>query len=256
MKDGIDSFAGGAISVGGPFAKVTIHSSSLTGHQAGQGGAIFVTLRARIDVSDSTFSSNNADRGAALFVEGGGKVQIRRTHFGRNAVAGSSASGGAIAAYGATVEIDSSTFNDNSAEGTGGGAIFISDDPATSTTTSGSLVITDTEFSNNTASGANGGAIAADGGARVALTAARFKANTAQYSGGAVFFGFETAGLLKVSAFNGSTTGMNHQDDVSRIAESRNVSFACPEGFSGPMVLMSELELLHPLVPQHRTRRT
>ena len=44
MKDGIDSFAGGAISVGGPFAKVTIHSSSLTGHQAGQGGAIFVIL--------------------------------------------------------------------------------------------------------------------------------------------------------------------------------------------------------------------
>jgi len=142
FNSNVATVSGGAIYANGP---ITVSGSSFTDNQATtSGGAIYNTGTATI--TDTSFSGNSATNGSggAIYNETGYSLSLTDTDFSNNTA---SDSGGAIYNNGTTT-INNGTLSNNSA--VFGGGIYNS---AGSTLNS-----TNTNFSNNTATG-NGGAI-------------------------------------------------------------------------------------------------
>lgn len=117
--------------------------------------------------------------------------------------------------------IADTTFTDNTAGGTGGGAAFSDSNNAALTNTtlasnaaasgggvwfeySDNVTLTNTTIANNTATGGGGGAVF-DGSAGVTLTGMAFTSNTAEGLGGGVWFDGSTGVTLTDTAFTNNT---------------------------------------------------
>jgi predicted outer membrane repeat protein len=185
---------GGAISSWGT---VTITNSVIRNNHAGSyGGGIMNYAESALTFVNSTLSNNNA-------TFGGGGIYNYCCDLGTLTITGSTISGNG-AAFGAgilntkwTMNIDASTFRDNSAS-TDGGGIYDQN--------GGSVNIANSTFSNNNATRYGGGIFDYDG--PVALVNSTFSGNNAS-SGGAIyrqFIGMSTV-ALKNTIIAGNPSG-------------------------------------------------
>ncbi|WP_051158475.1 DUF4347 domain-containing protein [Nodosilinea nodulosa] len=162
---------GGAINASN-FSKITLVDSLLKNNKAGRGGALQVGSGAQVTILNSVFDHNdgsltkNGKSGGAISTNsaggagGSGFLTIENSRFTNNR----GFNGGAIYNISTPMTVKNSVFNNNTAIGNGGGAIF-SDGagPGGPGTTSGGTVrIQDSWFEGNKAKG-GGGAIYAWG---------------------------------------------------------------------------------------------
>jgi predicted outer membrane repeat protein len=254
---------GGAIHA--EIADVKISTSTFESNTAhSYGGAIYIT-NGTLVIHDSTLNTNNAhvNYGGAIYIRDG-NLDIHDSTFDANTAR---IGGGAIAAYNTTVHIFTSAFESNSAYyDSGGGAIYAG--------TSANVEIHDTIFTSNTATYRNqekdGGAIFASS-ADVKIYTSTFEGNTASGLGGAIFvdgslaafnctFYGNTAsagGAVYVNngthatftgcIFNGNDGTKGH-NDITRMDDTSNVTFACANGTVGTPVTMKagESEIANP----------
>lgn len=178
---------GGAISASpqlGPSAvvleNVTIRDSSSTGGSGNLfGGAIAIYgASSRLEVSGSTFTGNLTGlRGGAIY-----------TTAGTNIIEGS------------TFEGNTAPDTSRGANGMGGGAVYLS--------SSGEMIIRDSHFTANAASGnstsGRGGAVFADG--NTTIVNSTFTRNTATAPGGAIAIGSASRARIYTSAIRGNVT--------------------------------------------------
>lgn len=164
----------------------------------GDGGAFINT--GTLEIVDSTISNSVAadGSGGAISNAGGGEADgvlliSGSTITGNMADAGG---GGLITALG-TVDITDSVFSDNTALSSGGGIY-----------TFGAITISGTTFSAN--SGTSGGGVFHDGGGTVAISNSTFIENEATFSGN-----FGGGGLY---AFNGGTVDLDDTDFIDNIS--------------------------------------
>ena len=177
------------------FSGVTISGGSETSGIGG-GGIISGSLNNSLTISNSVISGNSAT-GAGTFGGGGichtgGDLPITGTTFSGNST---SASGGGVS-YSAgdplgspgstgTLSVSGSTFTSNTANSAsaGGGALDLYD----FNTSSGSYSVNTSSFSNNSAPNRSGGAIIVESGGPLTVTTSSFAWNSAGNSGGAIF---------------------------------------------------------------------
>ena len=157
------------VTFGSLHADHSTFSNNISDGSAANGGAIYALLRASdvVEISNSTFTGNQSKgtlnaadgRGGALYVKnfiGGGAVSITDSTFSQNSVDSNSYTGLGGAIYtigtGGTLSVSGSTFTGNTALGGRGGAIF----------TSWDTTVTNSTFTSNSTgpAGAGGGAIA------------------------------------------------------------------------------------------------
>ena len=146
---------------------------------SGSGGGLAADGGGTVNVVDCTFSQNTASsHGGALGVKG--NVQVVDCTFEGN-VAG--ANGGAIDSLDATISIQGSTFDDNTANSGdtlqgGGGAISVG---------AGTVEIVNSTFYGNAAPSANGGAINSNFAAAFTVEDSTVDGNTSGDRGGGIY---------------------------------------------------------------------
>lgn len=203
---------GGAISVEGSNAKLTLRSLTVSGNKsAGNGGGIYVN-GASLDMLDVSVSGNTAVNGGGIAIIGGtGRFYLCQGITGNTATLG----GGIYVDTTSTVEIGyTSTINSNVASQAGGGVY----------NKSGKVTISTLEFKDNTASNSGGaiytndfvalsgkveGSNAQNGGAVYVTPNGRLESNgaaiencTATKDGGAVYVeNYTENGLKGVATF-------------------------------------------------------
>eukprot|EP00935_MAST-01C_sp_MAST-1C-sp1_P002280 g2280.t1 len=165
----------------------------------GLGGAIYIN-GGTLTIQMCTFQGNTADSvGGAILIADGGTLTIQMCTFQGN----KATYGGAIYIYQGSLTITDTTFTSNSANEKGG-AIYIQD---------GSLIIRDSSFVSN-------------------------QANGPEYGGGAIYFETRSSGLLHGCTFK--------NNDIARRSDSEVVTFECPDGQSGSAVNMAQNKLPDP----------
>lgn len=159
----------------------------------GFGGAALLILFEDTDITNSTFTGSNARNGSVLLAGGGTTFNVRGSDFSNNGngtVATINRGAGLwVELYGGNqpdaLLVDSCTFNNNVITGddfiSGGAAIYMTGD----TTTSPSVRIANSSFTNNAANDADG-AILVLNGMDVEIVNSDFFANTSTGSGGAI----------------------------------------------------------------------
>jgi predicted outer membrane repeat protein len=183
--------AGGINNFGG---SLELENCAFVGNTGDTGGAIL--NKGTLTIQNCAFQSNSAAEGGAIYNDSLSSISIEDSEFVNNTA---SVMGGAIENRGQLI-IDGSTFNENSADGDGGGAIFTGHSTSAAT-------ITSSTFTQNTAAGENGcgGAIAAAAG-NFAITDSDFIENSSSSCGGAMFAaGISTT--ITNSVFAHNTTG-------------------------------------------------
>jgi len=140
------------------------------------GGAIYVDLSASATIVSSTFTDNSAPAGGAI--NNAGRTEVRNSVLENNS-ANKNLNGGAINNAGGFLVIGNSTLNDNTASQSGG-ALY----SANLGENLGSVVVTNTEFSNNFAS-AHGGAIANLG--PMSINNSSLNNNESKFDGGGIY---------------------------------------------------------------------
>lgn len=194
---------------------------------AATGGAIFISGEAETDlfISNSIFRNNRGSQsdGGAVYFNSYGNLSIEGSEFSSNSCGMYGGNGGAVYFSYGELDITSTLFNDNSAVGTGGalyalrgesnledvnfeinnaytgGAIGFS-----GSRSSGSMTITDSDFTENTTDG-GGGAIYANDTQLLTITSTDFIENFggAEIGGGAIALdGFFTSLNLVESLFS------------------------------------------------------
>lgn len=152
---------------------VTLNGLTVTGGKSTYGGAIFANANGTFIISNSVFTGNTAttggNAGGAVYCV---KCSVNNSTFSNNSAP--SGNGGAL--VGASVA--NSIFTGNSASY--GGAIY---EPQV---TSGGFNVTNSTFSNNSATG-YGGAIYFDAGGSDFVNGTTFSGNTATSYGGAIY---------------------------------------------------------------------
>ncbi|TVR86203.1 MAG: HYR domain-containing protein, partial [Saprospirales bacterium] len=162
---------GGAISLAGMGATLTIDSTDFIGNEAATGGAVCIEDSGQGTLSHVSFLENEGFfAGGAIYASDAGLLSINNGDFQENS---STEDGGSIFSSATlTFSIDSSEFILNAADSLGG-AVFHAQD---------TLVLTNSYFYENTAH--SGGAIyTSEGGLQVSFT--DFESNIAAYRGGA-----------------------------------------------------------------------
>ena len=169
------------------------------GYTIDGGGAtrIFNLMRADLTIQNATVqNARGVDRGGAISSYWS-RVTVTNSVFSNNVSVHSGewlgrSEGGAIAMYSGVLSISGSSFDGNHA--VEGGAL--------STSTSGTIYINDSSFTNNSSSG-TGGAIK---GGKVRVNNSTFGNNSSGFlGGGAIFFGGADTGIIKNSTFYGNT---------------------------------------------------
>jgi len=210
--------AGGAGGAGGATGAFLFDSNT----SASAAGAIYISPTAAAIIDHATFTNNHGanggNNGGAIALDASSTLVIRDSEFTGN-LAGvtnnSGANGGAIAGRnGSTIDIASTLFTTNTANGMGG-AVF-NNQPGQSTTIASStflgnlatsnggalaintgdqrLLVRDTLFDNNT-SNVSGGAIYTNGSITGTIANTLIQNNTALTNGGGLFFGGGTGAL-------------------------------------------------------------
>lgn len=166
---------GGALYLDSVKEGFTVSGSDFTGNSAYDGGAVYVV--GSLPVLDGlTFTQNHASgNGGAVNIWPtsaglGRSVQIKNSEFNNNTADGQ---GGGLYAWG-TINAQNISFNNNSAAQ--GGGIYLADD--------GANILTDVSFTGNTAETLGGGLAVSNGS--VQINNGKFDGNTAQTRGGAM----------------------------------------------------------------------
>ncbi len=157
---------------------LTITNTTFTGNTASLGGAIFNGGGGLLTLTGDAFSSNSADTGGAIYNTQAGNVTVTDDTFTGN----SAEDGGAIYSDHGSVAVSNSTFSNNTASIGAGGAIinfYVSDALVSS------LSVVDSTFSGNAA--VNGGGIANEGPATLTLTDSTISGNSATQNGGGLY---------------------------------------------------------------------
>ncbi|HFD87821.1 MAG TPA: hypothetical protein ENJ35_09125, partial [Gammaproteobacteria bacterium] len=175
----------------------TVFAGNNGGNNAG-GTVVLSSSSARI--SNSSFSNNiSYDLGGAIY-QVGGELVIDSSSFTGNTVTGSyntfSANGGAIASRGGALEISSSSFNNNnvsalglSTEAGSGGAIIIAGTDY--------VDIDNSTFTNNSSSGVGGAIYVYENGTGIVhIRRITVDGNSSESYGGGIFVGGGVLGLL------------------------------------------------------------
>ncbi len=168
------TFTGNTSSGNGNFY---INRSIFTTNSNGQGDVIFGTIVA----SEKDAKGNTAQNGGVIYATVGAQVNLNHTTFGYNSALASNSYGGAIHASGAdsgssTFIISNCTFIGNSGPNYGG---------AVGASISASVTISNSTFESNT--GKYGGAVAANNNAVVNIDDSLFNSNSATTYGGAIW---------------------------------------------------------------------
>ncbi len=170
----------------------------------GGGGIIAGSLNNNLTISNSIISGNSATGGGTFGGGGicftGGNLTITGTTISSNSTSGS---GGGVS-YSAgdpagspgsagTLSVSGSTFTNNTANSAvaGGGALDLYDFNTSTSTYS----VNSSTFSGNNAASGSGGAIIVESGGPLTVTTSSFTTNTAANSGGAVFSSGTTASV-------------------------------------------------------------
>ncbi len=176
----VDSSAAGAdkaatISVRG--GALTLDSVRITNANGGYAGAMLVTAGGTADLVNVSFANNTGPSGGAIRVEGG-TVTIKSGTFTSNTATGVAGTdgGGAISVVTGSATIGAATFTSNTA--IRGGAILLNNNAP--------LTVTGATFTQNRATGGDGGAIASLEAGAVTIDGATFARNTATTTSGAV----------------------------------------------------------------------
>ncbi len=180
---------------------VELENVTFTGCRAGNGAAIYLYGGA-LTIDRSVFSANQASDGGAIYALQGGRVIARGSSFIANTVTGD---GGALFMDNSPLEVSSSRFERNQAQGTQqqpnvglGGAIYGNNPGAT-------MTITGSQFHENRAK-LQGGAVFADYNAPLTITNSSFTNNRSDSQGGAVGT-WKTQASLSVCTFTDNSSG-------------------------------------------------
>jgi hypothetical protein len=192
----VNGGAGGGIYNAGT---LTVVDSTFSGNVAGGGdfgnnGGGGIYSSGMLTVVDSTFSNNFGILGGAID-NGANQATIINSSFRGNASHGEGSGGGGIANFG-TMTVTGSTFSQNTADVSGGGGIF-NFNPAT-------LTVVDSTFSGNVAGG-GGGAI--ENYSTLTITDSTLSDNFADYGGGAINSGVGTLTVVDSTLSGNSTRG-------------------------------------------------
>ena len=186
-----------------------IEDTNLNKNKAqGDGGAVYLAGGSTVTFEDVSTRLNVADdSGGAYFIAGGSTVTFDDVSISKNEAKGSGYRGGGgiaidVGMTGKTVTITDSDISDNKA-GTGGG--ILNGDPYRNPAEGASLVVKRTDFRENRATGASGGAIRSQAEG-LTVDASVFKKNRAA-NGGAIFSGREDLTITKSSFTENSVTG-------------------------------------------------
>ena len=167
---------------------VTIDASTISENSAdSEGGALYLDTAGALTVSNSTLDHNaTADEdGGAIYDDGSsGPLTVSASTFSGDS-AGSS-QGGAIYASSTNLAVSGSTFTGD--EGDYGGALYVDGTSATAVQS-----VTASTFTDNSATDSYGGAIY-DAAGDLQASGSTFTGNTATYDGGAIYY-FSAAGL-------------------------------------------------------------
>lgn len=161
-------------------------------------GAAFYTDIGSSTIIDSQFFENEGGAGSAIY-HGGNSLTIRNCNFDRNQANAhpTSSSGGAVASFGSKLVIESSTFNNNSANNSGG-AIYLG---------TFNVSILESIFTNNTAI-ANGGAIYTNAQNVLAIKRVTVSGNQATSGdGGGIYARFIQSLMFTESLVSNNTSG-------------------------------------------------
>ena len=167
-----NTVSGGALGAfGGQVASIQVNSSYLHGNTGASGGAVHVQ-NGELHLADTLIAATTATSSGGAVAIAGGPMTATDCQF----VGNSAANGGAIstAAY---VLLERTTFSGNSATQSGGAGYFSG--------SSGTLAFVDSTLSGNSA--ANGGAIGMTHGGSIDVTNSTLSGNTATGSGGAIY---------------------------------------------------------------------
>lgn len=177
---------GAGLYVGGGVTTVNsskFDSSSGVGNRSAQGGAINVNT-GLLNLNDSTVTGNSTtSRGGGMYMIAGGVANVVNTKFDASSGSGnlSATQGGAIAINGSQLTMTGSTVSGNTSTSRGGGMyVFVG----------GVARIDKSTFSNNLATGNDGGAIAGFTLATITVTDSTLTGNTTAASagdGGAIY---------------------------------------------------------------------
>ena len=174
---------GGSACYGGAiysYCDTTLTDCTFTGNTATYDGGAITNYSGTLKINSGYFSSNTATKGGGA-IYNLGNVSVTGTTFAAN----TAQTGGAVSSSGGTLTVENSNFMANNAESTnyGGGAIY---------NNSSTVIISDSTFSNNTATG-NTGTTGRGGGAicnlsgTLTITNTTLTSNTATYYGGAIY---------------------------------------------------------------------
>jgi|GEM_PF-3384321 len=156
LAGGANEFPGGAISVGGSGADVTISHVEFFENSGGIDGGAIYAYDSTVRVTDSVFLNNSTPgQGGAIYAYDG-TVNLDNTAVASNTAGGD---GGGLAAFGSVVQVQGSAFQTNSA--VDGGAIYLGTDTSS---VGGRGNATATTFFANRASGLGGSVFGAGGG--------------------------------------------------------------------------------------------
>lgn len=196
-------------------SSLVVENSSFSGNSSDEGGGVIEMLSARsITLLNSTFSGNTAaaDGGVLLAtMDDGGTIRVDGSTFENNTISGCVAGGGALRAdftsAGGALTVSDSVFTGNTISATcpsgGGGAL------SASFATQGQLSVQNSQFTNNSAAGSDGGAIytyTGIGGTTVVENSA-FRNNGADRGGG-LYDAYSTVVQVSGSLFvDNSATG-------------------------------------------------
>jgi hypothetical protein len=167
---------------GNTVGAVTIDSSTISNNVAdSDGGALYLSDAGAMNVSNSTLNSNaTADSpGGAIFDEDSGRLTIAGSTF--NGDDASDSEGGAVDADGTDLSVSGSTFTGNG--GDEGGAIYLDGTTATAVET-----INTSTFTDNDATGSEGGGVDDDQG-NLGVSSSTFTGNSASDEGGGLYYG-------------------------------------------------------------------
>lgn len=249
---------GGAISFFGD-GKLTINGGSFTNNSAdGRGGAIVVGADGEYGISSVTFNGNNVgEMGGAIYTQSSATTAVRTlsdcTFAGNYAID----RGGAIATFDPQqLTVTNCTFSNNSALSTFGGAVYgqggVTTDVRTftgctfndnfSASVGGAicdfspdpLKVTNSSFTNNTASTERGGAIYVQGSDTIniatrEITGSTFTGNSSADAGGAVNFTDNINVTITGSTFTGNVAqqqggAISFNDVLDQLGAVRNIS--------------------------------
>jgi hypothetical protein len=157
---------GGLVNDGG-----TIHvvRSAITGNSAPSGGGLFNNA-GTVSFEQTTVSHNNGSNGGGLSSVNG-TLTTRESRFSQN---GDNFFGGALALFGGTAFITTSTFDQNGSDGAG--AISLCS-PGCTSQNGGKLVVTDSAFTGNFSIAGGGAGIGIDSASTATITNTTFARN-------------------------------------------------------------------------------